>query len=328
MTEKDLDHERNRRLFGAMVGWLPFEGRRPGMLGTAVSFSGHTRSGPAALHRVIENDDAIGAAGEWDSWELTNDSGATRVVPAADVIRMVGEGEFFPGTVDVVPDLAPILFMEAVHQAEISLGRLAEAGRHLDGMEAAEEPAPTTWVLASSELDRSVRASIAAIVLAIAAGEAQINTWAESRGGWRKDEDGLGVAEKCRVLADRVGSPIDLGSAPHQDLKVATKRRNALVHSMPVPQRMAATGARAPIPGISISVEARATCLAVRSSFVDLAGRLDVAPPGYLAYCPPAPADDDQAWATAIVMTGTRRDPVFPTVTERLAAREEARGSE
>lgn len=71
--------------------------------------------------------------------------------------------------------------MEAIHQAETSVGRLAEAGRHIEEMRAAEELRPVTWVLASSELDRSVRASITAIILAIAAAQAQIKVVANRR---------------------------------------------------------------------------------------------------------------------------------------------------
>jgi hypothetical protein len=44
--------ERNRRLFGNMIGWLLSRDRRPGMIGAAVSFKGQTRSGPAQLKRT------------------------------------------------------------------------------------------------------------------------------------------------------------------------------------------------------------------------------------------------------------------------------------
>jgi hypothetical protein len=173
---------------------------------------------------------------------------------------------------------------------------------------------------ATSELDRAARASITSIVLAIAAGEAQVNRWAQTWGGWEANEDRLGVAEKCQVLAERVGHPVSLGEPPYQQLHQAMKRRHGFVHSVPVPEAVAVTGARALMPGSSISIEARQTCLAVRSSFVDLARRLDVPAPRYLAYCPPAPADDDAAWSSASLMTGVRFDPDFPTVSDQLAA--------
>jgi phosphoglucomutase len=95
-----VDRECNRRLFGGFLGWLMYHGRRPGMFGAAISFTGRTRAGQAVLRRA------------GSQWEVTED-GTTREVTTADVLRMVGEGDFFPRTVDVVPDLAELLFMEA-----------------------------------------------------------------------------------------------------------------------------------------------------------------------------------------------------------------------
>lgn len=107
--------------------------------------------------------------------------------------------------------------------------------------------------------------------------------------------------------------------SPYQQLHQAVKRRNALVHSVPVPEPVPVVGKKALTPGSSMSIEARATCLAVRTSFIDLARRLGTRLPPYLAYCPPAAATDDAAWASASIMTGSRFDPDFPTVMERMA---------
>jgi hypothetical protein len=299
--------ERNRGLFGSMIGWLLSKNRRPGMIGWAVSFSGKARSGQAQLKRADSG------------WEFITSDDRDELT-TAEVLRLVGTGGFFPRTVDVVPDLAELLFQEAVHQAEESLQNVNAAARHTrEAMETELKSDPFPWVFATSELDRAARASIASIVLAIAAGEAQVNRWAEMWGGWEKGEDRLGVAKKSQVLAKRAEHPVSLGEPPYQQLHEATKRRNGFVHSVAIPEPVPVTGVQALTPGSSLSIEARQTCLAVRSSFVDLARRLEVAPPRYLAYCPAAPADDDAAWNSASLMTGARRDPDFPTVSDRLA---------
>jgi hypothetical protein len=51
----------------------------------------------------------------------------TREVTTAEVLRMVGTGVFFPRTVDVLPDLVELLFMEAVQQTEVSHWHVVEA---------------------------------------------------------------------------------------------------------------------------------------------------------------------------------------------------------
>lgn len=293
---------RNRRLFGDLVGWLLLKNRRPGMIGAAVGLRGKSTKGPVELVRVSD-----------DEWQLID--GGESHVTTADLLRLMGTGAFFPMVVDVVPDLAAMLFMEAVHQAEISLSKVRSAAQHLDDFRR-DDNEVVAFVLMEGELDRAVRASIASIVLAIAAGEAQINRWADERGNWSQSEDRLGLARKCEALAARVGRPVSLGASPYQELQQAVARRNAFVHSRSVAEEVPATGAKVPLPGRSMSVEARSTSLAVRRSFVDLARRLDVPPPSYLAYCPPAEPDDDAAWNAASVMTGVRPDPDFPPIAD------------
>lgn len=294
---------RNRRLFGDVIGWLLLRDRRPGMIGAAVGLRGKSSKGPVELSRLGDHD-----------WRLM-DEGESQVT-TAEVLHLVGTGAFFPTTVDVVPDLAEMLFMEAVHQAETSLSRVRSAAEHLASARQDDKDI-VAFVLVQTELDRAVRASIASIVLAVAAGEAQVNRWGEERGGWSQYEDRLGLGRKCAALAARVGRPVSLGTRPYQQLQQAVRRRNALVHSRPVAEQVPATGEKVPVPGRSMSVEARSTCLVVRRSFVDLAQRLDVPPPPYLAYCPPAEPDDDGAWNGASVMTGVRPDPDFPPIANR-----------
>jgi hypothetical protein len=292
--------ERNRRLFGGMIGWLLSEDRRPGMIGAAVAFRGRMDDGSASLTR------AEGA------WELESPTRQEQLGPG-EVIRLIGLGEFFPRTVDIVPDLAELLFMEAVHQAEVSIAKINAARPHIEMLGDSDLGTnPIPWVMATAELDRSVRASITSIVLAVAAGEAQVNRWAGISDGWSNGEDRLGVVEKCRVLAARSGHAINLGSSPYQQLQQAVNRRNAFVHSMPVPEAVPATGARATVPGHSLLVESRTACLAVRSSFIDLAHVLEVPSPAYLAYCPHGSPEDEESWRSASVLTGVRRDPEFP----------------
>jgi hypothetical protein len=302
---------RNRRLFRSVIGWLLVRDRRPGMIGAAVALRGRSSTGSARLDRTDD-----------DGWRLVVQHGESDVT-TADVLRLVGTGEFFPTTVEVVPDLAEMLFMEAVHQAEASLLNVNSAAGHLDGL-LEDEKDILSAVLVQSKLDRAVRASIASIVLAIAAGEAQINRWANEFGGWTQDDDHLGLGRKCEALARRVGRPLSLGAPPYQQLQQAVMRRNAFVHSKPVAEQVPATGAGAPAPGRSLSVEARLTCLAVRRSFVDLAGRLDLSLPEYLAYCPSAAADDDAAWTSATVMTGVREDPDFPPLSGKGSQQSDA----
>ena len=47
------------------------------------------------------------------------------------------------------------------------------------------------FVLASGEFDRAVRAGAVSAILAIAAGEVQVNVWVVEEGGWTDEEDKL-----------------------------------------------------------------------------------------------------------------------------------------
>ena len=291
--------EGNRRLLGQLVGWLMFRGRRPGMLGIATAISGRTSNGKAQLRR------------QEDFWVLSESAGDT-AVELPEVRRLLGTRDFRPATIDVVPDLAELLFQEAVHQAETSLLHVEKAGDHLAELATADED---RWfmpfTLSTSVLDRAVRSAMASIVLAVAAGEAQVNSWASSDGGWLNGEDRLSVAEKCAVLAARAGHPVDLGRQPYQQLVARTRRRNGLVHSEHVAEAVPAVGKLNWAAGSTISFEESNSCDAVRRSFLDLARRLNATPPSYLQYSPASGPKDEQAWRTASIMTGVRPDPDF-----------------
>jgi hypothetical protein len=292
---------RNRRLFSGVIGWLLSQGRRPGMTGAAVAFRGRMDGASVSMTRVN------------DAWDLASPTRQERV-GTAEFIRLVGTGQFFPRMVEIEPDLAELLFKETIHQADVSMARLHDADPHIEALAGSYDLAANLvpWVMSGALLDQSVQASIASIVLSIAACEAQVNHWAEALGGWSDGEDRGGVAEKCRVLATRTGHVIDLGANPYQGLQKSVKRRDSLVHSKPVPEAFPATGAQALIPGQSLLVEARTACMAVRASLIDLSHLTNMPTPHYLAYCPPGAPDDDEAWRSAIMLTGTRLDPDFP----------------
>ncbi len=295
---------RNRKLFTPLMGWLLMTGRRPGMLGAASALVGKIDGAAARLDRAE------------DGW-LLSARNRRESLDTAGVVRLIGSRQFFPLQVEVIPDLAELLFMEAVHQAETSLTKLSMAAPHIDELSRSGfERNAKAWVLATSELDRAVRAAMSSVVLAVAAGEAQVNSWAAELGGWQDDEDRLNVAEKCVTLARRVGAEAELGRPPFQPLAVAVKRRNGFVHSKPLPEPVPAVGANAPVPAKTISIEARATCLAVRRSFVELARLLSFDLPPYLAHCPETDPSDDSTWRSANIMTGVRHDPDFPTTGE------------
>jgi len=188
MTDEPITPEqqqKNRRLFGSVIGWLMSgKHRRPGMLGAAVSLRGQAGPSKATLTRT------------GDGWEFATPD-AREDLATADVLALIGTGKFFPRTVDVVPDLAELLFQEAVHQGEQSLLQLSAARSSVEELlerDRADIVGP--FVMASASLDRSVRASIGSIVLAIASAEAQANRWAGLLGGWQGGEDRLSVAKR------------------------------------------------------------------------------------------------------------------------------------
>lgn len=274
-------------------GWLLFGQRRPGMIGQAVGVS-EALDGDWDLKRLGD--------GQW----MTGDGD---IVELDEVIPLIEFEALRPKWVHVAPQLEGQLFQEAVSRASDSVRHLNKASTQLHN-----EISRVGWdlfdmVLVTAELDRVLRASVASIMLAIAAGESQVNAWAAAMGGWLAQEDREPLHRKCQILTRRVGRPLPLGQGVLQDLQASINLRNSLVHPTPVPEavRLGTTA-----PGTTISIHARTACLHVREALLATSRALEVADPAYLAYCPPGPPNDAKVWSSAEVMTGVRSDPDFP----------------
>lgn len=290
--------ERQQRVL-ALLGWLGSDGRRPGMLGRATGLSRRRAGRP----------DLIRDGRRWRPPE-SGDS-----LEAMDVVREVARGSLTLNFVHVEPDLAGELLPEAIRRAEESVLKLAAAQKHVDELMETEDDPRMPWVMATSALDRVLTASVTAVILAVAAAEAQVNAWAEWSGGWDEDEDRLSVDLKCSALAARHGVTLPLGQGALQALGRTVDLRNQFVHSKPVPQPMPLGGKRRPVPGRSISEDARRACLSVRQALLETSRAIGAEPPTYLAYCPPVAPEDDGAWSTANILAGSRDDPDFPSAT-------------
>jgi hypothetical protein len=263
-----------------------------------------------------------------------------------DVVETLASVEFGLRTVAVVPEVAPFLFQGAIEQVEAAHGQLMEAERQMqddtadreddeegdaqdgedgaDGQDGDDDGFWFQFILATSALDKSLRYSSASIMLSLSAGEAQVNAWAESLGGWAlqdngRSEDWLPLVDKLATLVARKGSALDKGKRPISDLAAAVRQRNDLVHSKPVEQNLPLGSLVAREPARWLCVEARRAAVAVRESFVEVAAILGQEPPHYLIYCPEAvDPDDDSNWLGVVMGTGMRDDSVFPKVSERL----------
>ena len=299
-SERSPEQERNFRLHGPALRWLMSNGRIPGTLGTASSLQGRLHGRRAELVR----EDA-----EWVLQDGTN----VRRLSLEGVLHLLVEEGFFPETVSIVPRLSDTLFNAAVRSAQESVGHLQQAVRHVGELAQAEGEAYIfPYVLAAHSLDLTVETGITSIVLAISAAESQLNHWASESGGWQADEDRLAADRKVQVLAGRAGKSIDLGVPPHQRLSAAVARRNEYVHSGPTQRTMSLRGVESVAPGRSMSIEARAACLGVRESLLDLANVLGAPKPAYIRVCPPGDPLDESVWSNALMMSGVRDDPEFP----------------
>lgn len=282
-----------------LLGWLLSAGRRPGVPGKCIGLS-RRRSEPELR---LED-------GQW--WDH-------REVPLAPIevsaiLEKNAAGDLPLHYAHIELGIADLLFQEAVARGQASVLHLEKGERHIVSLLAEAEPTGImAYVLAAGEYDRALRAAAAAIVLAIAAGEAQVNEWADRMGGWSDDEWTLPVHEKCRVLSERAGNGLELGRPPLQDLAGAVVWRKRIVHGDAHCFAVQLGGEASFRPGHSLSVEARRACFAVRQCLVATADRLGLPAPDYLAYCPPVEPTDDAAWRTAEILTGTREDPDFPT---------------
>ena len=307
------DQRKAREILGVnseVFRWLMFEDGLPGTLGPAVAFSG-VDSSKGRVARLQRHE---------DKWQLQIEGEEARGVDVAVIGEMIATKKFLPQTVVTIPNLAPKLFRLAVERAEESVRLYTEALGSLKELRRSgnEGDKLIQFVLHTSNLDKVVRSAIAAEVFGAAAAEAQLNSWADDAGGWKRegrvDEDRLSVVKKCAVLARRVGVEMNLDEEPWKGLEASVKRRNAMMHAKPTEEEFPLFGAQAPIPGYAHSVAARKACLSVRLALVELAHVLGLAAPRYLAYCPDIEADDDKTWLSAVVMTGAREDAVFPRI--------------
>jgi hypothetical protein len=169
---------------------------------------------------------------------------------------------------------------------------------------------PFEAALGMSWLDESLRRSIAGVVLAVSAAEAQVNEWAEAAGGWATGEDKENLVRKMKRLAAKSSLWLNIGGAPFQRFQECVDFRHELVH--PKANERELKIASGPVPGLDLSLKARETCQLVRKSLIAVADVLGLSRPKYLAYCPPGDFRDDQLWSSAVVMAGVREDPDFP----------------
>lgn len=288
------------------VRWLFFGDRRPGAIGRTSAFLGGSASSSQRLDLSP------------DGWRAPDGT----LLSDEELVEWLVSREFVVRAVAVVPEIAALLFQGGIEQVEAAQQQLAEVTR---AFAVDDDDDPEGWfafIMASSALDKSWRHSSAAIMLLLAAAEAQVNAWAESLGGWLDQSDGrsedwLPLVDKLGVLVARKGESLDRGRRPFSDLVGAVRLRNELVHSKPIERTLALGTLAATDPARWLCVEARRSAVAIRESFVSAASVLGEAPPHYLIYCPEAAPEDDAKWINVVISTGMRDDSVFPNVSER-----------
>lgn len=244
------------------------------------------------------------------TWAYRDDHGQEWQVGVSQAISLIECGQFTPHQFHIRPNLAPILFKEAVARAEDSVAKINLANAELDDPDA--DPL-LMFVSSGHYLDLAVVSAMQSVVSAVAAADAQLNDWADEL-GWTPSERVRGVHHRLSALATRQGSTIPVGSGALQQLGKAVKRRNDIVHGSPKTISVPLTGTNALVPGTTESLAAREACMSVRKSLLIVADALGVDPPRYLAYCPDVSPTDDDAWGKAIILTGVRDDPVFPKI--------------
>lgn len=275
---------------------------RRGALGKAVAFT--ARSGKYLLYRQGEN------------WKASSPDAEDQMISRGEILARLNDETLAPAYVLIEPDLAGHLFQQAVARAEESTHKANEASQTARALIGSADSTPqlNPWVLGAGAADRALRAGVEAVILAVAAAEAQVNRWASRQGGWFGDEDRLPIDKKCGVLARRAGVELQLGSGALQELRTTLKFRNSIVHSSPGPIRMPLTAPIALLSGRAVSVAGRRACLHVRNGLIQVATATSEEFPDYLAYCPVGRPEDDKVWQNAQVLTGVRKDPDFPPV--------------
>lgn len=273
--------------------------RPPGMRGHAVRIVAGRRS-RAELRRIESG------------WVFVDGAGVEHAVNAAEAIALVHDGVFKPRRVHIRPEIAPILFKQAVERAQDSVNRI---NRVTASRKQADKDPLWLYLMNSHELDEAVASALVSTTSAVAAAEAQLNDWAEER-SWPPPIGDRGVDFKLAALAAEYGHTIALGSGVMQKLRVAIDRRNDIMHGSLNTVDLPLVGGSSPAPGTTESLAARETCRVVRHSLILVASKIDAQPPTYLAYCPDVPPEDTNTWQSAVVLTGVRDDPVFPKAGE------------
>ena len=296
-----------------VLRWLIYETGVPGELGRAVAFSGVDSQGRPARVTPRGND-----------LELSVEGDPPLILHPGSLLARMTEGDLQLDEVHVVRDLAPFLFKAAVREAERSLGELGGAASALDKAETERvEGEAVFWhVMAGHHQDEASQSSVVSIVMSIATVEAQLNVWAAAGGGWGldgagRDRDKSSIKEKCLLLGELttgcVSEP-DFGRHPMQDLLFAVAERDSYVHPKAEPIAVPIAATTTPPAAVDRARRAREVCSLVRESTILMSTILGVDPPRYLAMCPSTGPDDIDAWRSAILMTGTRDDPIFPPI--------------
>lgn len=321
MTPKqpDLTPEKiaQARQLAELISWLFYDDRRLGLLDRCERVEGKSRNGQvASLSR------------HGSGWELrVNDAHVSTLKDFGEVLRAITKHGFVAERVVLAPRFADMLFQGAVEQTEAGLARYHEylSKRQQAKSEKTGDLQPNEFfamvlgipiagpfeaAVGMSALDESIRRSIAGIILAISAAEAQINEWVVALGGWSRNEDGKTLVRKMKALAAKGSRTLNTGQDPYQALQSCVDFRNDLVHPKPKERELILASPQA--PGRDLSLRARQTCFLVRQTLVEIADLLGLTRPRYLAYCPAGDFKDEAVWATAVVMTGVRDDPDFP----------------
>ena len=311
------EEKRLERLMETLL-WMAWP-RRPGFLGAPVALSGTLPDGRRA--RLSKKDDEWRYSAEGDDEQI--------VVDASNAPTILADKSFLPSSVVTIPEVAPHVYLasivetEAAHQAWLEAARatieaVPDAGkffRHdsfIDSLIMNSQPMP--FVLATGAMDECVRRSVTAIPLAVAAADAQVNTWANSFGGWSKKEQSKPWTRRVEMLAERHAVSVDIDGEALSTFRQQMRLRNDLIHgnAIAVEEPLERRGGGRPLV-----LEARRTCLAVRIALLHLAEIFHEEPPRYLSFCPEGPIEDDEVWRNARVSTGMREDSIFPKVRDR-----------
>lgn len=177
-------------------------------------------------------------------------------------------------------------------------------------------------LLAPGLIDQASRASNSAVVLAVASLEAFINQAAkEFVDAWGEDEDRMPLRSKWLVVPRLMTgkSIFSRGAQPYQDFSRLVTLRNELVHSKPSERVYEGDSGflRSVIDMRSQERQldgGRWSCKVAREMVVQFARGTETEIPDWVSYVPPSPPEDLDAWAKAVVLTGTREDPDVPRV--------------